>query len=195
MMILAATAAAQADDLLISEYVEGSVLNNAIEIFNGTSDTVSLAGYAIERYSNGTTTAVSIPLTTVDLEPGEVFVIAHASFAQPGLADQLSVDLNFDGNDALVLAFYGTPVDRIGRVGEDPGEYWSCANGTTQNHTLRRLAGVCVGADVPEAPFDPCDGWEFLAVDTFDGLGTHIADCGTVDVAPTPWGDVKALFR
>ncbi|RKZ19239.1 endonuclease, partial [bacterium] len=176
LMLLAVVASAQTDDLLISEYVEGSVLNNAIEVYNGTSDNLNLAGYAIERYSNGTTTAVSIPLSAVDLEPGEVFVIAHTSFTQPQLANQLSDDLNFDGNDALVLAFNGEPVDRIGRVGEDPGEYWSCTGGTTQNHTLRRLVGVCVGSDVPGDPFDPCDTWEFLPVDTFDGLGSHTAD-------------------
>ena len=31
-------------------------------------------------------------------EDGDVFVIAHTSFAEPGLANQLSDDLNFDGN-------------------------------------------------------------------------------------------------
>lgn len=195
LLATATFAVAQTDDLMISEYVEGSVSNNAIEIFNGTSDTVNLSGYALERYSNGTTVAVTIALSAVDVEPGEVFVIAHTSFAQPELAQQLSVDLNFDGNDALVLAFNGTPVDRIGRVGEDPGEYWSCSRGTTQNHTLRRLAGVCVGSDVPGDAFDPCDSWEFFPADTFGGLGTHSADCGTVDLTLTPWGNLKALYR
>jgi predicted extracellular nuclease len=195
LTILAASAMAQTEDLLISEYVEGSVSNNAIEIFNGSSDTINLSGYSLQRYSNGAATAVTILLSPVDLEPGEVFVIAHTSFAQPGLAQQLSADLNFDGNDAVVLSHGGTPIDRIGRVGEDPGEYWSCARGTTQNHTLQRLPGVCAGAADPGAPFDPCDGWEFFPVDTFDGLGRHSADCGTVDLVRTPWGGVKALYR
>lgn len=194
-MILAVGAMAQTDDLMISEYVEGSGSNLAVEIFNGTSDTVNLAGYAIEVYANGTTTALSIALDAVDMEPGDVFVIAHTGFSQPTLANQTDADLNFSGNDALVLAFGGVAVDRVGRVGEDPGDYWSCANGTTQNHTLRRLPGVCEGSLPVDAVFDPCDGWEFLAVDTLDGLGQHTADCGTVPLDNLPWGEIKSLFR
>lgn len=195
LMVVAAGALAQTDDLMISEYVEGSGSNDAVEIFNGMSDTVNLTGYAIEVYANGTTTAVSIALDAVELEPGEVFVIAHTGFSQPTLAHQLDADLNFSGDDALVLAFGGVAVDRIGRVGEDPGEYWSCANGTTQNHTLRRLAGVCEGSLPVDAAFDPCDGWEFFAVDTLDGLGFHTADCGTVPLDRLTWSGVKSRFR
>lgn len=47
-------------DLFISEYVEGPGNNNAIEIYNPTSNAINLAGYTINRYSNG---AVSNPAT------------------------------------------------------------------------------------------------------------------------------------
>ena len=52
--------AAGADNLLLSEYVEGSSNNKAIEIFNGTGATVDLAagGYQLEVYFNGSATAV-----------------------------------------------------------------------------------------------------------------------------------------
>jgi len=195
ILALAGTATAQTSDLLISEYVEGSGYHKAVEIYNGTDGNVNLSGYAIERYSNGSTTATSIPLDAVVLGPGDTFVLAHSQFPEPGLADQFSADLNFDGNDALVLASGGVPVDRIGRVGEDPGDYWSCASGTTQNHTLVRIPGVCAGETDPTAAFDPCDGWSFLPNDTIDGLGDHDADCGTVDLPATRWGDLKASFR
>ena len=52
-------------DLFISEYVEGTSNNKAIEIFNGTSSSVDLAadGYKLEFYFNGSTS----PGTTINL--------------------------------------------------------------------------------------------------------------------------------
>ena len=134
-------AGAQTGNLLITEYLEGSGNNKALEIFNGTEDLINLGSYSIERYSNGETTGVSIPLDSVDLLAGKTWVIAHpqSEAALLALADQTDGDLNFNGNDALVLVFAGTQVvDSFGRVGEDPGEFWSCPEGNTQNHTLRR---------------------------------------------------------
>ncbi len=49
--------------LFISEYVEGSANNKAIEIFNGTGQAIDLAGHSLEFYFNGSTTpSVTIPL-------------------------------------------------------------------------------------------------------------------------------------
>lgn len=42
-----------AKDLIISEYVEGSSNNKAIEIYNGTGETVNLSDYSVELYLNG----------------------------------------------------------------------------------------------------------------------------------------------
>jgi len=73
--LLAGSALAQTSDLLITEYVEGSGNNKALEIFNGTEDLIDLGSYSIERYSNGSLTSVSIPLDAVDLQAGETWVI------------------------------------------------------------------------------------------------------------------------
>ena len=40
-------------DLFISEYVEGSSYNKALELYNGTGSAIDLSGYTLERYSNG----------------------------------------------------------------------------------------------------------------------------------------------
>ena len=50
-----APAAAATSDLFISEYVEGSSNNKAIELFNGTGAAVDLAagGYQLQLYFNG----------------------------------------------------------------------------------------------------------------------------------------------
>src|SRR5699024_6103627 len=43
-----------ADDLFISEYIEGSSYNKAIEIYNGTGSSVNyLSDYQLALYSNG----------------------------------------------------------------------------------------------------------------------------------------------
>ena len=62
-------------DLFISEYVEGSYNNKAIELYNPTSDAIDLSNYALSRWSNGATT----PLTTIlsgIIEAHNAFVIA-----------------------------------------------------------------------------------------------------------------------
>lgn len=197
-LMLAGTATAQTSDLLISEYVEGSNSNKAVEIYNGTEDVIDLGGYAIVRYSNGTTSGISTPLDAVDLGPGEAYVIADPSADATllAMADQTSTNINFNGNDALVLTFGGsTVIDSFGRVGEDPGSYWSCVDGTTQNHTLRRLSSICSGDVIVDDLFDPCVEWSFFPMDVFSGLGEHIADCGTVAEEASSWGAIKAQFR
>jgi len=196
--LIAGAAFAQTSNLIISEYVEGSGNNKAIEIFNGTEDFIDLGAYSIERYSNGSTSAVSIPLDKVDLQPGETWVIT-SPLADPSLlslANQTNTNINFNGNDALVLVFAGSQVvDSFGRVGEDPGSYWACDEGNTANHTMRRLSSICTGDTDSGDVFDPCLEWSFFGIDVFSGLGHHIADCGAVGISASSWGALKASFR
>jgi predicted extracellular nuclease len=198
LCLITGAALAQTGDLLITEYLEGSGSNKALEIFNGTEDFIDLGSYTIERYSNGSTTATSIALTAGDLQPGETWVIVNpqAESALLALADQTDADLNFSGNDALVLMYAGTQVvDSFGRVGEDPGDYWGCVLGNTQNHTLRRLSSICTGDTVVDDAFDPCDEFSFFPSDAFSGIGSHIADCGAVGTDRPTWGSLKSSFR
>ena len=51
------TAATNVSDLIISEYIEGSGENKAIEFYNGTENEISLKDYKLELYSNGSSTA------------------------------------------------------------------------------------------------------------------------------------------
>lgn len=196
-LCLTGVATAQTTDLFISEYVEGSGYNKALEIYNGTGDPIDLSNYAIERYSNGGTTATVIPLDSVSLVPGDVFVIANPS-ADPALldlADQLSSDISFNGDDALVLVRSLQIIDSIGQVGFDPGSAWTCDLGSTVNATLRRIPSFCEGDTDPTDEFDPCDTFSFFPSDTFDGLGSHSADCTSVGNGTVSWGSVKASYR
>jgi len=195
---VAGTAQAQTADLLISEYVEGSGDNKAIEIFNGTEDAVNLGAYTLQRYSNGSTIPTAIALPAINLARGatHVIVCSLADAALLAYANQTSANLNFNGNDALVLVVGGsTVVDSFGRVGEDPGTAWTCSSGSTLNHSMRRMSSICSGDTAPADAFNPCVGWVFFTSDTFSGLGNHLVDCGTVADAGTTWGELKAIYR
>ena len=47
----------QPTELFISEYVEGSSHNKAVEIFNGTGASVDLSSYKLQYYFNGSSSA------------------------------------------------------------------------------------------------------------------------------------------
>ena len=195
--LLAGPVFAQIPDLIISEYIEGSSYNKAIEIYNGTESPVNLGIYTLELYSNGSTDPVVIPLGSVDLNARNTFVVANPSAVAAILedADLASSALNFNGNDALVLRRDGLAVDRLGQVGFDPGTSWACDDGSTYNATLRRRSGVCSGDDNLFAPFDPCDEYDFFPNDTANDLGYHVDDCHSVGSGETSWDALKAHFK
>ena len=139
-------------DLFISEYIEGPGQNNAIEIFNPTSNEIDLSGYVINRYSNGANTGPqSWPLSgiiasgevivlgngqTVDIDLGTYISYAVDSIFYSLLDDHCTGDYNsnstfyFNGNDAMTLEKdVGTSsssiIDIFGKVGENPGNAWT----------------------------------------------------------------------
>lgn len=67
----------KATDLIISEYIEGSSNNKAIEIYNGTGQNVDLSQYKIELYVNGKTEIQSKLDMSGTLESGKTYVICH----------------------------------------------------------------------------------------------------------------------
>ncbi|WP_231745120.1 lamin tail domain-containing protein [Lysinibacillus sp. F5] len=54
---LTANAETFANDLIISEYIEGKSFNKAIEIYNGTGSAVDLNNYTLELHSNDSVAA------------------------------------------------------------------------------------------------------------------------------------------
>ena len=187
-----AASAATPPDLFFSEYVEGTSNNKALEVYNGTGADVDLAagGYNIQGFANGASTAGTTIALTGSIAAGDVKVIVNTSAGDTllALADQTSGSVNFNGDDAVVLRKGTTVLDVIGQVGSDPGTMWGTGTTTTLDHTLRRHADVCAGDPDGSDAFDPAAQWDGLAVDTFDGLGAHTAECGTeppADLAPT----------
>ena len=164
-------------DLILSEYVEGSSFNKALEVYNPTASTVDLSTYSVLIYANGGGTATAtIPLTGT-LAPATAYVLAHSSAVLGMTPDQLSGSLSFNGNDAVELfnnaARRAGLVDSIGQVGFDPGTEWGTGLVTTTDHTLRRMPSVVEGDTNSADVYDPATGWDGFAVDTFGGLGAH----------------------
>ncbi|MBD2048868.1 DUF4347 domain-containing protein, partial [Coleofasciculus sp. FACHB-64] len=190
-------------DLFISEYVEGSSNNKALEFYNGTGAAINLAaaGYAVDFYANGSTS----PTLTINLSgivaDKDVFVLAQANAALSilGQADQTN-NFNgwYNGDDAVVLRKGATIIDSIGQIGNDPGTEWGNGLTSTQNNTLRRKSNVTTGDPSPFDPFDPSVQWDGFAQDTFNGLGSHtiantnIAPAIALTVAPVAYTENAA---
>jgi uncharacterized protein len=180
---------ADAADLFISEYIEGSSNNKAIELYNGTGAAVDLAAgeYNVQMFFNGSVTAgLTINLAGV-VASGDVFVLAQsgANAAILAQADQTNGAGWFNGDDAIVLRKGTTIVDVIGQVGADPGTEWGNGLFSTADNTLRRQTSLCMGDSDGSDVFDPAAGWDGFASDTFDGLGTHAAGCGHSEEDPS----------
>lgn len=194
--LLASPASAE---LFISECIEGSSNNKAIEVYNPGPGSVNTDNYAINMYFNGNVSVgTTVSLAGFNLAAGAVLVVAHSSSAAPILAqaDITSGSSFFNGDDAIELTNSGSPVDVIGQIGFDPGSEWSGACGGTQNETIRRDASVCAGDTNGSDVFDLCaNGFTAFPQDTFDGLGSHTANCGTTGTENASWGTVKDLFR
>ncbi|MDN4484118.1 ExeM/NucH family extracellular endonuclease [Demequina lignilytica] len=174
-------------DLFLSEYVEGSSFNKAVEIYNGTGADVPLEGYALEVYFNGSTGVGATVALSGTLAAGDVYVIADdgADAAILAETDLTTTSSLWNGDDALVLTHDGVVIDSFGQVGFDPGSQWPVGGA---DDTLRRIASVCAGDTVPTDEYDGTDDWEVYATNTFDGLGSHTASCDgapPADVPPT----------
>ncbi len=103
------TASCNGNDLIISEYVHvASSEQRAVEIYNPTDYTISLLGYKIQIYNNGSSTvSTTIALTTnATLLSHAVWVLSYNDIS--GVTDQLSTSLDFDGDDVVALVRGGT---------------------------------------------------------------------------------------
>jgi predicted extracellular nuclease len=176
-----APAQAVSTDLFLSEYVEGTSNNKALELFNGTGAPVDLGagGYAVGMHFNGNPVAGLTINLNGTIAPGDVFVLAHSS-ADPailGQADQTNGAGWFNGDDAVVLTKGAADdvVDVIGQVGFDPGAEWGAGLTSTADNTLRRKSGIAAGDTNGADPFDPAAEWDGFATNTFDGLGVHVS--------------------
>ena len=164
-------------DLLISEYIEGSSNNKALEIANFTGETINLSGYSLKKASNGASWTNTVNLSG-QLENGNVYVIANnnasTSIKNKAQLTETSVS-SFNGNDAIGLFKGSTLIDLIGNP--------NSSSTFAQDKTLQRKSTV----SSPNSNYTISE-WTVLSKDTFSGLGNHTIDGGT----PPPPVDTTA---
>ncbi|MBB0025348.1 ExeM/NucH family extracellular endonuclease [Ralstonia pickettii] len=182
--VLSVALPAQAE-LLISEYVEGSSNNKAIEIYNPDGAEADLSVYKIEQYNNGASTPTASFALSGKLAPGAVHVMAHSTLASVlGSRVNQTAAFSFNGDDALRLTRSGVVVDRIGQVGyQPPSGFWGTASAGTKDHTLRRQGTVKAGDTDSTAAFNPSLQWDAFNIDDFSDLGLYNGQ-GTVTPPP-----------
>lgn len=195
---------AQCSELFISEYVEGTGYDKAIELFNPTNAPINLSGYRLERFSNGSSTSSSGGVLNLSGTIGahDVWVITNNNTTTPvtspaltAMADQLDnpypAPTYMNGNDAIVLYKNTTIVDIFGKTGDaamvsssgwsdmapydgSPGSGWIW----TEDQTLIRKATVMQGVTVNPSPeFIVTNEWDSVGVNVFNNLGSHSCSC------------------
>ena len=175
-------------DVMISEYVEGSSNNKAIELYNTGDTSVDLAGYKLVRFKDGAET--SLDLVALDgqvIASKSVKVITHpsATITLGAGVDSMTGNLYFNGGDAVALLKNGVIVDVIGTIPTPDG--WGYDKTFQRNDDVTAAKGV----------FDAAQ-WTELAKDTFNGLGARSGAFVGGEVEPVePYaciGDVTAIY-
>jgi endonuclease I len=165
--------------LIISEYIEGSANNKAIELYNSGNDTLNLSEYKLLKISNGGFWSEEIFDLTGFLAPHQTYIIGHYN-ANNYISDlcDLQINLNHNGNDALAISHNGIRIDQIGQDGEAPTDGWAIAGipTATKDHTLIRKTTINSGNidwEISAGTQSTNSEWIVLELDDFSNLGTH----------------------
>lgn len=153
------------NELFISEYVEGSNNNKAIEIANFTGAAIDLSAYTIKKQVNGAGSWQNMLQLNGTIANNDVFVIANSSSTTAILivADQTinGAPLDFNGNDPVGLFKNDVLIDVVGTFNGGSTNF-------ALNTTLRRKNTI----SSPNTTYTVSE-WDSFLEDTFDGLGTH----------------------
>ncbi|OUN83149.1 hypothetical protein B5G06_08260 [Flavonifractor sp. An52] len=179
-----------ASDLFISEYVEGSGSNKAIEIYNGTGKAIDLSEYSlcmVNFSGSGTPTkdaTVRDAQLSGTLETGQTFVYYNSkgtydtqfsTIAQKEANDNVC---NFNGNDYVYLKKGENIIDVFGGISTSMSDY-PYDGGFAADCTYVRNSDITA----PNATYTPNE-WTSHPKDTFSDLGKHTMGEGGGEVTP-----------
>lgn len=191
--------------IFFSEYAEGTSYNKYIEIYNYSSETVSLyPQFVLASCTNGCLDGNGFYINEFPedavIAPGDVYVVA-ANQADQIILDEADYTFQYccgNGDDAYALMLAGTTgsefdssnaLDIIGN--EDTWQEnigWDVAGveGATKNHTLVRKSSVLesnAGAWSSSAGTNLENSeWLVLEIDDWSNIGFHIYDDTTVNI-------------
>jgi predicted extracellular nuclease/endonuclease I len=157
------------NSVYISEYVEGGGFNKGIELFNSSSEAVSLSGYALVLYTNGASGENDGKVLELEgsIASGGVATYANSQ-ADALLTDGSTISnfvINFNGDDYIELTYNGEVVDALGT--------FSVRTNWGKDVTLVRKSTVTGGNPNRNSSFDPSAEWDSYAKDTLDQFGAH----------------------
>ena len=190
--------------LMFSHYIDGSANKKGIEIYNPDGTTVNLADYEIQQFTNGSTTKSATFALQGSLASKAKYVVGRTELqTEIGSKVNQVAGLAFNGNDALVLLYKGVPVDRFGRVGEDPGTGWGGANFSSYKNSLSRIkTSNNVTSIDPTAVFNLESEWlkwsdqnafsQYLGTDSVVTPPVTTISCSTTD---TPIADLQSATQ
>ncbi len=159
-------------NLFISEYVEGSSYNKALELYNPTNQVIDLSNYSLQRYSNADTTVSATLNLSGNIQPDGTFVMMNTNFdtAYIAMADLTTNFLNHNGNDAYLFFNYTDTIDVFGTIGGTANFDVDTVIGGAKNHSLIRKTGIHRGS------LNWTTGnmeWDIYSIDDFSHLGSH----------------------
>jgi hypothetical protein len=210
MAISFAIQAQNCQDVFISEYLEGTYNNKAIELYNPTASPIDLGAgqYSFGRDRDGAGVPMLMNITGI-IQPYDVRVFVLDKRDPAGTGNEVAVvdalqakadtfvnpvyiqsnsPFYFNGDDAFVLVKGGvTILDIVGKIGEDPGSGWYVPGDPntrwwTVDNSMIRKPEIEHGVLSNPAVFDPSLEWDSIPSDIYDSLGVHFCACGTVGV-------------
>ena len=148
-------------EVIITEYVEGSANNKALEIYNTGDTSIDLSSYSLARYKDGATEATSMLTLEGTLASKGIKVILHpqAEIVLVDGVDSMTGNLYFNGGDAVGLLKNDVLVDVIGEI--PTPDSWG------KDISFQRS----LDALVPSKSFNATQ-WVEYPVNFFDGLGS-----------------------
>jgi endonuclease I/chitodextrinase len=168
------TITSSGNELFISEYVEGSGNNKAIEIANITGSSIDLSLYNLRRQSGGSGSWSTRYDLSGTLTSGDVVVVINGAATDATILAQADITvpnngtapfgepLNFNGDDPVGLFKDNALIDIVGVFNSGGGNF-------AQNTTLRRKSSVTG----PTTTFDEPNEWDSFPINTVDDLGSH----------------------
>ena len=158
------------NDLFISEYVEGTsstnYRNNFIEIYNPTSNSISLENYDLVKYT-GKSLAVSNTLTLSGSIPSYAVILIEDSTENIGVNADISTNsfvMDFTGDDKIALRNSENIIDLIGKIGDSVD--------FAKDVTLRRKSAV----QSPNTQFNENE-WDVYELENIKNINQHVSRC------------------
>lgn len=180
------------NELLFSEYGEGNAFNKWVEIYNPTTQNISLDNYRYNFCWNGCDSLVWEFSISFDsgyvIASGETYLLTHfnADSVLLSLANQ-TTNLMSNGNDVIGLynSSLNEVIDIIGVFDSvAPPNGWNIDTTTnaTKNHTIYRKPDICFPN---QSDWSASDGsitaaeWIVSNEDNFSSINTHSSNCLT----------------